>query len=460
MNGLAQFKRSPLTFVTSYDYGEQTGIAAIVIIGCLSIAAVIFVCVFFAATYKRRSTHWQRTHLVAYIGSLMVANVLQAIGAVMNARWVALGGVVNGEFCRAQGGIKNVGNNGTALWSFMVALHLFNLLFLRWKSTPTALLATLIAGWTAVIVVTASGPLFIQTVANGSYFGPSGLWCWITDQYPAEQEFLEYFFEFLSAGFGFMLYVLILLRVRGNLVIENGWLHFQWVSRSQAWQLSVGRDMIDSAMLRVAMSMVWYPVVYSLLIIPVALARISTFTGHHVPFWATVVTDVLFNSTGLLNSILFMSTRNALPDTSELPEITAPRQTAGHSLRASRKEGKMVGVTPFELPPVDEKEAEFIRSRSLRSQHSRVQDVEAEAGADYLSDPQDLSRPNVRKHSGEIDGENVNFMFDGRDFENVILDRSPQASVVSHDLRHERTLSELSISTLSSVHSNTPFLEY
>lgn len=35
---------------------------------------------------------------------------------------------------------------------------------------------------------------------------------------------------------------------------------FIWISRREAWQLSFGRDMIDSAMLRVAANMVWYPV--------------------------------------------------------------------------------------------------------------------------------------------------------------------------------------------------------
>lgn len=77
--------------------------------------------------------------------------------------------------------------------------------------------------------------------------------------------------------------------------------------------------MLDSAMLRVAASMVWYasqpsklliishnwilaahrfPVAYSLTIVPVGLARLSSFAGHSVPFWAIVATDFIFNITG------------------------------------------------------------------------------------------------------------------------------------------------------------------
>lgn len=53
------------------------------------------------------------------------------------------------------------------------------------------------------------------------------------------------------------MYTLVLLRVRGNLTqIEGKW-RLRWISSSEAWQLSFARDMLDSAMLKVATSMVW-----------------------------------------------------------------------------------------------------------------------------------------------------------------------------------------------------------
>jgi len=94
----------------------------------------------------------------------------------------------------AVGGIKQAGNIGTALWSFMIAVHLFNLLFLRWKSTSIGLFITLIVGWDAIAVIIFIGAGVIQTSAKGPYFGVSGFWCWITHNYPREQFFLEYFF--------------------------------------------------------------------------------------------------------------------------------------------------------------------------------------------------------------------------------------------------------------------------
>ena len=58
----------------------------------------------------------------------------------------------------------------------MIALHLFNLLFLRYPSTKTGLLASLIGGWVAVVFFVVIGPLALQKANRGSYFGISGLW--------------------------------------------------------------------------------------------------------------------------------------------------------------------------------------------------------------------------------------------------------------------------------------------
>lgn len=61
----------------------------------------------------------------------------------------------------------------------------------------------------------------------------------------------------MSAGLGFLLYSLVLLRVRGNLTQVEGKWRLRWIPSCDAWQLSFARDYIDSAMLKVATSMVW-----------------------------------------------------------------------------------------------------------------------------------------------------------------------------------------------------------
>lgn len=76
----------------------------------------------------------------------------------------------------------------------MIAVHVFNLLFLRWQSNRVSMYATLIGGWCTVCMIVTLGPTVIETQEKGPYFGVSGYWCWITDNYPAEQTFMEYFY--------------------------------------------------------------------------------------------------------------------------------------------------------------------------------------------------------------------------------------------------------------------------
>lgn len=72
--------------------------------------------------------------------------------------------------------------------SFMIALHTFNLLFLRRKMTALGQWLTIIIGWTAVLFIIIIGPLAIQTAEKGPYFGISGYWfvfvCSISENTP------------------------------------------------------------------------------------------------------------------------------------------------------------------------------------------------------------------------------------------------------------------------------------
>lgn len=53
-----------------------------------------------------------------YFVSLLVANLLQAVGTFMNVRWVTDRMVEPGHYCSFQGGLKQAGNVGMALWYY------------------------------------------------------------------------------------------------------------------------------------------------------------------------------------------------------------------------------------------------------------------------------------------------------------------------------------------------------
>jgi len=209
-----------------------------------------------------------------------------------------------------------------------------------------------------VVFIVVLGPSVIAPLhQKGPYFGPSGLWCWITPNYPMEQFFLEYFFEFLSAGVGFFLYTAILLRVRGNLIRTEGKWCFRHIPRGESWQLGFTRDLIDSCMVRVVQHMVWYPVAYSVILLPIALARMTEFAAR-VPTWATITCDVIFNLNGLVNVLLLITTRRLLPDPSHIPTFNTPRKAVDLA------SPEAVGITPFFLPVPPEKDEKDVHEES------------------------------------------------------------------------------------------------
>lgn len=64
--------------------------------------------------------------------------------------------------------------------------------------------------------------------------------------------------EWISAFFSFILYVAVLLRVRGNLIQDaTGKWSFRW-ARWESWQLAFARDYLDSSTVKMAAIIVWY----------------------------------------------------------------------------------------------------------------------------------------------------------------------------------------------------------
>ena len=56
-----------------------------------------------------------RTHIDAYLLSLLGSEILQGIGAAMNAKWVLEGAVYCSDYCSVQGALKTIGEAGVGM---------------------------------------------------------------------------------------------------------------------------------------------------------------------------------------------------------------------------------------------------------------------------------------------------------------------------------------------------------
>jgi hypothetical protein len=85
------------------------------------------------------------------------------------------------------------------------------------------------------------------------------------------------------------------LRLRGNIIDSGSGVRLRWVKLSSGWK---EQDPVESFVMTVARQMLWYPVAYTLIILPIAACRWAEFSGKTVPYWVTVFSGVIFGLSG------------------------------------------------------------------------------------------------------------------------------------------------------------------
>ncbi len=243
---------------------------------------------------------------------------------------------------------------------------------------------------------------------KGPYYGITSYWCWITPAYSTEQYTSEYIFLFVSAGFSFILYLLVFFRLRGNITISAGYkVDFHRrpnvrIGRTEAGTYIVTDDRhVESHLTTVAKQMLWHPIAYIVLILPFAAARVSTFSGISVPPTVAIFTSAVFVLTGFVNTVLFCTTRNVLPGNWRqrfgIENLLATRggdaglSTWGNSIRRPPESGARMGApgrTSIVLNTSVEKEVETKQSEGdpspssikLRTPTSLISPIQAYGG--------------------------------------------------------------------------------
>ncbi|KAF8495831.1 hypothetical protein JB92DRAFT_2992387, partial [Gautieria morchelliformis] len=289
-----------------------------------------------------------RTFTLSSLGWYLISLVVR-VAFALNFHWAAKGMMDDGIICMIQGVVSQIGDLGAAIWSTAVAFHTFWLLFLIKQPHRWSMLGVLVAGWSMLIVAPILGPTVIQTPARGSFYGLSGAWCWIGTGYSAERLIFLYGWVFAALGSSFIIYTLISLRFSGFITYddtgkvrfhfrrppplylsasqvssptrqrsayekprETGRLHCANLvtgeSRPASTYLGSIRESIvyESSLVpatnmqlkRVARRIMWYPVLYAVVVIPVSVCRMGVLAGWEPPFGLLVFAGICFGSSG------------------------------------------------------------------------------------------------------------------------------------------------------------------
>jgi len=256
-----------------------------------------------------------RTHVAFYFVSLLVSDILQSIGSIINAAWVRDKAVAYGTLCIAQGVIKHTADVAIALWSLVIATNTFFVLFLRVDFKHYAMWLVMFSQWSLIGAIIIAGPATTSGSKTGPFYGISGYWCWISPNYKAQRIALDYMVMFMSALLAFILYSLVYLKLRGIV-------HARTPSTSIA---SASQERNEKYEHKIARQMLLFPIAYTIMILPIAFCRFLAWTGHDVPTALTIVSDFVYLLSGLVHVILFACMRRILPPHSIFPRISPPR---------------------------------------------------------------------------------------------------------------------------------------
>ncbi|KAI1796607.1 hypothetical protein LXA43DRAFT_566452 [Ganoderma leucocontextum] len=303
-----------------YTTGESGGVAVLAVISCISatVLVLLLVAIGISAWNTRKSSSanlFVRSHVAAYFLSLLFCEVAQTIGSIMSIRWIQEKAVSYEAYCTVQGAFKHLADVGTACWSLIIAFNTFWILFLKWQPGKLMFISTVLTGWAFIVAIVASGPTAIQREDAGPFYAISGYWCWISDQYSAERITMDYMIMFLSVLLSFMMYSLIFFRLRGDL-LGQGWR--VRLRRQRDLPENMPRS-VDTHVINITRGMLLYPVAYTVLLLPIAVCRFAEWSGHQVPFGATIFSDAIFLLSGFVDVVLFLTTRRVLPMHTLLP---------------------------------------------------------------------------------------------------------------------------------------------
>jgi len=143
---------------------------------------------------------------------------------------------------------------------------------------------------------------------------PTPYWCWIGPHYNAERLAGEYLWLWIALFASVIMYIPLYFWTKGRLSIDP----VKWYK----FRLSEADD--GYAQRRAALGMLFYPLAYSLMVLPLSVARWSTFNHKKESSAATFFAVSMFNLSGAINVLLFLIVRPQLLLFSDPEEFSEP----------------------------------------------------------------------------------------------------------------------------------------
>ncbi|KAN0138425.1 hypothetical protein V8E53_003888 [Lactarius tabidus] len=292
--------------ITCLTHGQSIGLTLTAEASFLSLGAVIIIFVLIGRNvlrYRRDLPNggWRLLQRPSDMLSLFVYDILQAMGGILDVRWAHNGIVTIGPYRTAQGIIQQIGELGVALITLILTAHTF--VVTLWKVG--------IGARHFAFGIVALATLYVAlwvSIGNGihkHYETPTPYWCWVGPAYKGERLAGEYVWLWTPLFASVIMYIPLYFWTKGRLSIDpEKWYKFRLSSESESDD--------GYQMRRAALGMLFYPLAYSLVVLPLTIARWSLFNHKKVSSAATFFGVSVFNLSGAINVILFLIVRPQL----------------------------------------------------------------------------------------------------------------------------------------------------
>ncbi|KDQ11331.1 hypothetical protein BOTBODRAFT_147232 [Botryobasidium botryosum FD-172 SS1] len=303
---------------------QIVGLAFVVEAGFLSLSAIL--CLTILVIRKAmilKKSPFQR-HVDIYIACLFFTDAVQALGQIVNLRWVLLEKVQCGAHCAAQGSFKEWGETGVAMSTLVITIHTFFTLFFQWSPSPSKLLPILVVAfiWTYNLLFVVIGYTVNPKARVGNdepFFVATPYWCWIYSS-KVDRIFGEYVWIWIAMIASIVLYIVLFFFLRGNLLVapSGKWFRVRLLLRPGANDQNPYLDGLSFRKPSEAMKMFCYPMAYTITVLPITIYRwVPIHADENVrpqdePFGSTGFCAAVFALSGFINVILFVLTRPSL----------------------------------------------------------------------------------------------------------------------------------------------------
>ncbi|KAM3072570.1 hypothetical protein ACMFMG_009363 [Clarireedia jacksonii] len=325
-----------------------------------------------------------RNQVFVLIYNLLLADFQQALSFLLSFYWVAQGKLVGGNSqCFAQGWLVQIGDVSSGLWVLAIAIHTFVNLVAHKQIGHGNFVVAVVGIWVFCLLLTAIGPI----LSKDEFFVPAGAWCWVSDTHEHERLYLHYLWIFTAQLGSLVIYISVFFSLRGRLLASapsnsrsTTPIHdatspsaYNHAGTTTTTIVSPSNNTFARSRQRIhktARYMVVYPFSYVALTLPLAAARVSTMAGNPPPLIFFPVAGSFMASCGVIDVLLYISTRKALVRTSvgmhsrkhAEPENELRKLESGARARISRLKG---------LEKVDSEDLELGNGASVGNNFSK-----------------------------------------------------------------------------------------